>query len=130
MASRAHSRASSRAERLSAVSCDVPQRARSGGAPVMTATSSHLGSFLDLLRSPGGVELLRVAEGAVTTTSGERYRCTPSGIPLFAEQPETEAARVQQAHYDRIASAYLTNLAYPHTQEFMAYFDRKFLEQL
>jgi len=58
------------------------------------------------------------------------FPCTPTGIPLFAEQPRTDAARVQQAHYDRIASAYLNNLAYPHTQEFMAYFDRKFLEQI
>src|SRR5204863_8034159 len=42
----------------------------------------------------------------------------------------TDEARIQQAHYDRIAATYVANLGYPHTQEYMAYFDRAVLEQI
>ena len=52
---------------------------------------------------------------------------TASGIPLFAEQPASEDARQQQAHYDRIAEAYAANLGYPHTQEYSAYLDAALL---
>jgi SAM-dependent methyltransferase len=33
----------------------------------------------------------------------------------------SDAARVQEAHYDKIARAYLENLNYPHTQEYAKY---------
>jgi ubiquinone/menaquinone biosynthesis C-methylase UbiE len=37
-------------------------------------------------------------------------------------------SKAQQIHYDRVANSYLTNLRYPHTQEYMAYLDREFLK--
>jgi SAM-dependent methyltransferase len=40
----------------------------------------------------------------------------------------SEDGRRQQQHYDRIAADYLDNLTYPHTQEYLAYLDRAFLE--
>jgi ubiquinone/menaquinone biosynthesis C-methylase UbiE len=42
----------------------------------------------------------------------------------------TEEARVQEAHYDRIANIYLENLSYPHTEEYMEYFDRVLLDEI
>ena len=63
---------------------------------------------------------LQPAEGAA------RYAVSAEGIPLFAETFLSNDARVQQSHYDTIASAYVENLAYPHTQEYMAYLDRVF----
>jgi ubiquinone/menaquinone biosynthesis C-methylase UbiE len=50
------------------------------------------------------------------------------GIPLFAEQFCSDEGRAQQAHYDRIAAAYVENLHYPHTQEYMAYLDQALLD--
>lgn len=40
------------------------------------------------------------------------------------------ASRRQEAHYDRVAAEYLQNLTYPHTQEYMAYLDRVFLDEI
>ena len=52
------------------------------------------------------------------------YAIDENGIPLFAEEFCSTAATIQQQHYDRVADAYTTNLAYPHTQEYMSYLDR------
>ncbi len=67
--------------------------------------------------------LRREGDRLVTTSGRHSYRVSASGIPLFAEQPATEDSRRQQSHYDRIASAYLQNLAYPHTEEYSRYLD-------
>lgn len=40
------------------------------------------------------------------------------------------SAERQRRHYDRVASAYLENLAYPHTREYTAYLDRVLFETL
>ena len=90
-----------------------------------------LAPFLSLLRCPSTGAGLRL-EDDVLRADGEvaRYRITPSGIPLFAEALCSADARVQQAHYDRIADAYVTNLGYPHTQEYAAYLDRALLDAI
>ena len=80
---------------------------------------------LDLLRAPlTGSALEPVGDALVAIENLDvRFRITAGGIPLFAEQLCSQEARIQEAHYDRIASAYVTNLGYPHTQEYMAYLD-------
>ena len=58
------------------------------------------------------------------------YPISPTGIPLFAERFCSPDARAQQAHYEAIAKIYVENLAYPHTQEYMAYLDRALFKAL
>ena len=80
------------------------------------------------LRCPATGQPLRIAGHELVTTDGtRRYPVTTTGIPHFADDLISDAGRVQQQHYDRIASAYLANLQYPHTQEYMAYLDAIFL---
>ena len=83
---------------------------------------------LDLLRCPISGEPLRLDKGMLVSSSGaQTYRITPSGIPLFAEQFCSPEARAQQRHYDRVSVAYMENLNYPHTIEYMRYLDRALL---
>jgi ubiquinone/menaquinone biosynthesis C-methylase UbiE len=83
------------------------------------------GGALDLLRCPEtGEPLLRQADRLWTRGCDRSYAISASGIPLFAERFCSADARAQQAHYDAIADVYVENLAYPHTQEYMAYLDR------
>ena len=84
--------------------------------------------LIALLRCPvtGGALLQR--DGALFTADGaHRYAIAENGVPLFAEAQCTADARAQQAHYDMIAGAYVANLTYPHTEEYMAYLDRALL---
>jgi SAM-dependent methyltransferase len=83
-----------------------------------------LAAWLDVLRCPATRERLEATDGGLIASSGERTYRVDDGIPLFAEDLCSEEGRVQQAHYERIASAYVTNLGYPHTQEYMASLDR------
>lgn len=84
---------------------------------------------LDLLQCPKSRTPLCVdGVGLVAEQSGERYRMTASGIPVLAETFCSDDARVQQQHYDRVATAYLQNLKYPHTQEYLRYLDGAFLD--
>ena len=84
-------------------------------------------SVLARLRCPVSRETLRIEAGClIAKESGHRYRLSPTGIPLFAEHVISIEGRTQQAHYDRVATAYLDNLTYPHTQEYMVYLDRVF----
>jgi ubiquinone/menaquinone biosynthesis C-methylase UbiE len=88
-------------------------------------------SHSDLLVCPVTHEPLTAENGTlVSRPSGRRYEVNAAGIPLFAREWMSEEARVQEAHYDRIAKVYLENLSYPHTEEYMAYFDRAVLEQI
>src|SRR5215831_15214820 len=81
----------------------------------------------DLLRCPATHEPLRdEGDALVSMPSGRRYERNERGIPLFARDVSDDA-KTQEAHYDRVAGAYLANLQYPHTQEYMAYFDRAVL---
>ena len=80
---------------------------------------------LDLLRCPEtGEPVLQEDDRLWTRGRDQSYAISPSGIPLFAERFCSTDARAQQAHYDAIAQVYVENLAYPHTQEYMAYLDR------
>lgn len=88
------------------------------------AAQTGIGAFLGLLRDPVNGDALQQKDGALVSASGQGYRMTASGIPLFAEAFCSADAKVQQQHYDRIADAYVTNLGYPHTQEYSAYLDR------
>lgn len=80
---------------------------------------------LALLRCPETRLPLVQQSGRLWTSDRSRsYAISPGGIPLFAESFCSADARAQQEHYDAIAKIYVENLAYPHTQEYMAYLDR------
>lgn len=84
---------------------------------------------LDLLRCPRTGDTLRIDGGHLVGLGAmRRYEIGRRGIPLFAEEFCSPEARIQQAHYDKIAAAYAANLGYPHTQEYMAYLDRVLLD--
>lgn len=82
--------------------------------------------LLAFLRCPSTDAPLEVDEiGLVAAGQAHRYAVDGCGVPLFAERPASDDAKVQQAHYDEIATAYTANLGYPHTEEYMAYLNRK-----
>lgn len=84
-----------------------------------------------VLRCPeSGLPLVRQGSMLQTPDGRCRYATTEGGIPLFAPQPATNDAQRQQAHYDRLATVYLANIGYPHTQEYSAYLDRALVEAL
>lgn len=86
---------------------------------------------LDLLRCPiTGSNLHRLADGRLSADGGRCYMINPDGLPLFASESASGDARRQELHYDFVASAYLKNLSYPHTREYMAFLDRMFLEAM
>jgi SAM-dependent methyltransferase len=86
---------------------------------------------LSKLRCPVSGERLGLEqEGLVSRSGKHRYELHAGCIPLFAEQPASQDAWRQQQHYDRVASSYVENLGYPHTEEYVAYLDRVFLETL
>ncbi len=93
--------------------------------------AKHATVVLSKLRCPVSGECLQVEGDELVSESGtHRYRLGPSNIPLFAEQFCSEDAKTQREHYDKIAAAYLENLTYPHTDEYMAYLDRVFMRVL
>jgi len=92
------------------------------------ASAESIERFLDVLRCPhSGVRLIVDGSELVGIDGKNRYAIDFAGVPIFAERGLSAAALAQQAHYDRIASAYTANLGYPHTQEYMAYLDREML---
>ena len=86
--------------------------------------------LVSLLRSPKSGRPLFECAGRLLTADGESYAVSPSGIPLFAREILSEAGRAQQVQYDGMAVKYVENLAYPHTQEYMAYLDEKLFDVL
>ncbi len=89
-----------------------------------------LSTVTALLRCPhGGGRVTRDGNGLVAE-SGRRYPVTESGIALFGEEDISPDAAAQQKHYDTIASAYVRNLEYPHTREYMSYLDGAFMAAL
>ncbi len=88
-------------------------------------------AVLDALRCPQtGQAVFRDDAELVTQDAGHRYAVTEAGVPLFAPDPQRPESRIQQAHYDRIAGMYASNLSLPHTQEYMNYLDDLLLEAL
>lgn len=84
-----------------------------------------------MLRCPASGEKLHLeGDALVSQSSAYRYRLSETGIPLFAESALTPEAKVQRAHYDRIAGVYVENLAYPHTQEYTRYLDQALLRAI
>jgi ubiquinone/menaquinone biosynthesis C-methylase UbiE len=83
-----------------------------------------------LLRCPVTNSALQVENGDLVAPDGRRYRVSASGIPQFAERFLSADAKRQQQHYDRVAAAYLENLAYPHTREYSDYLDRAMLDAM
>ena len=84
-----------------------------------------------LLRCPETGEALHAEAGALVNSSKTHsYPLDPQGIPQFASSFLSDDARVQQEHYDKVADAYLENLGYPHTQEYMAFLDKVLLDQI
>ena len=69
-----------------------------------------IGPFLDLMRSPVSGAPLRLADRKLASDRGESFPIDQSGVALFVETAISSDAKVQQAHYDRIADAYVTNL--------------------
>lgn len=97
----------------------------------MPSFEDQAGAYLTMLRSPVSGQALRLAGRQLVSADGaERYEISPSGIPLFAVEFLSEAARFQQSHYDGMVASYVENLDYPHTQEYMAYLDRQLFEVL
>ena len=84
---------------------------------------------MHLLRCPITSARL-VQDGAFlrSVAGNERYRINDRGVPLFASHSLSHDALSQQRHYEKIAKAYVTNLNYPHTQEYMAHLDRVLLD--
>ena len=81
-------------------------------------------ALLERLRCPvSGESLFLEGEQLVSESGKHRYELRAGRIPLFCEDPASVGARRQQAHYDRVAAAYLENLAYPHTREYTAHLD-------
>jgi ubiquinone/menaquinone biosynthesis C-methylase UbiE len=84
--------------------------------------------MLRLLQCPATGQALTRQGGVLSSADGRRrYRIDAHGIAQFAEEPCSSDARRQQLHYDRVATQYLANLQYPHTQEYQSYLDRKLL---
>ena len=76
-----------------------------------------------------GAALRPDGDELVCADGQHRYRVV-DGIPLFAEQFCSPEGLSQQAHYEKIAAAYVANLNYPHTEEYLAYLDRALLEAI
>lgn len=98
-------------------------------APIRTAARGSA-LPLDLLQCPvNGAALHADGDELVCADGQHRYRVV-DGIPLFAEQFCSPEGLSQQAHYEKIAAAYVANLNYPHTEEYLAYLDRALLEAI
>jgi ubiquinone/menaquinone biosynthesis C-methylase UbiE len=90
--------------------------------------------FLDVLRDPSTGAKMELVENSLQVMGAHQDASArvliENNIPLFAAQFLGDSARVQQAHYDSIANAYVANLAYPHTLEYSAYLDAALMERL
>jgi ubiquinone/menaquinone biosynthesis C-methylase UbiE len=82
-----------------------------------------------MLQCPLTGQPLRLHERTLVSEDGAHsYRLSASGVPLFGESWLSPEGAVQRDHYERIADAYLNNLSYPHTREYLAYMDRAVLK--
>lgn len=85
--------------------------------------------MIRILRCPQSGAVLTLRDGRLESPDGEyMYEISSSGIALFAGEYCSADSLQQQRHYDRIAESYVTNLSYPHTQEYMDYLDRCIFE--
>jgi len=92
------------------------------------ATKNLKQDFLKLLRCPvSGMSLIQEGNILKPISGKTQYEINDSGIPLFVKDFSSSDTLIQQAHYDKIANAYIENLSYPHTQEYMRYLDNAWL---
>ena len=85
--------------------------------------------LIDLLQCPVSGEPLHWQGGMLVSASGRNeYRVTDSAIPVMAAGQWSHEGVTQSQHYDRVAAAYLRNLTYAHTQEYMRYLDNALLQ--
>lgn len=85
--------------------------------------------YFQLLRCPvSGEQVRRDGDCVVSLSGNHRYPMSESGIARFAMEHSSEDAAIQRAHYDKVAEAYVTNLGYPHTQEYMRFLDKAILD--
>ena len=85
---------------------------------------------LNLLVCPLSGTALRPTDGRLVSADGHAYALTPEGVPLFAAEFCSPDARAQETHFDAVAAAYVANLDYAHTQEYMAFLDRALLDRV
>lgn len=105
----------------------MPSDPAEDSRPAVQKDSLPVDAVLDLLASPrSGMPVARRGF-ELRADDGTSYRLSGSGIPLFAEERCSADARRQRDHYERIAGAYVENLQYPHTEEYLAYLDRALL---
>lgn len=87
--------------------------------------------LLPILVCPGSHASLAFDGTSLVTRDGlHRFRVDEHGIPLFAEGALSVDAERQRSHYDSVAAAYLANLGYPHTQEYLGYLDDCLLKMI
>ena len=85
--------------------------------------------LLDLLQCPvSGEPLHWDGRRLISANQRHQYPITASGIPVIGAEHWSREGRAQSEHYDRVASNYLKNLTYAHTQEYMSYLDRAMLQ--
>lgn len=90
----------------------------------MHAVSAFPPSLAKLLRCPVTGQELVLDKGELVTPDGERrYPVSPCGVAELVGPSMSSDTRTQQEHYDVIANAYVANLNYPHTIEYMAHLD-------
>lgn len=110
---------------------DTMTNSTQGSARAAVPADGEIGAFLDLLRCPATGAPLAFRDRTLVTADGAHlYPIDDAGIAQFAAAPESSDAQMQQAHYDRVAATYITNLSYPHTREYTAYLDQALLVQL
>tara|TARA_R110002072_G_scaffold6364_8_gene37612 strand:- start:9083 stop:10030 length:948 start_codon:yes stop_codon:yes gene_type:complete len=84
---------------------------------------NNINEMLPFLCCPIDGSTLALQNGELVSEKGRHYKIDANGIPMFAEEFCSEDAIVQRQHYDHVSTAYLNNLEYPHTQEYMDYLD-------
>ena len=87
--------------------------------------------LLPILVSPGSRDPLVYDGSALVTEDGaHRFPIDQEGILRFVEHTLSDDAERQRTHYDSVAAAYVANLGYPHTQEYLAYLDGGLLDMI
>lgn len=77
---------------------------------------------LSLLCCPKTHKSLKLIDNILSSDEFD-YVISEDGIPQFAKEFCSEEAKIQAEHYDTISKAYIENLHYPHTQEYLSYLD-------
>ncbi len=82
-----------------------------------------------VFKDPGTGEQVVEKHGKFVREKTNTHIEERNGILVFCALPQSSHSTQQQAHYDKIATAYVNNLNYPHTQEYTGYLDEAFLSE-